>query len=279
MISHRLPRPSPLLFVELARSAWFDRYKIQPKVKNSFSDMFRCYRDVMKMFFLFVGPLQLVSYLSIRERKLVFVADAYIESNVINVPYYGKMSWANTLCSECSLVLESHSIDETSEWRTFANESSNSDPNRVGGPTNPLLTNSAFTTVIAKTNGSSGDILSNSLGRWQNHNGSAELGLIQAFKTIATMSERVLTCLIALCKFMSCYSCLEVCVHCEITYSLIDFRFHRLGLVGTIKDRANEIFKRLEDQKSIRGRNQDVLLAACLYISCRQEDKPRTIKG
>ncbi|KAL0885909.1 hypothetical protein Bca101_009892 [Brassica carinata] len=194
--------------------------------------MFRCYRDVMKMFFLFVGPLQLVSYLSIRERKLVFVADAYIESNVINVPYYGKMS----------LVLESHSIDETSEWRTFANESSNSDPNRVGGPTNPLLTNSAFTTVIAKTNGSSGDILSNSLGRWQNHNGSAELGLIQAFKTIATMSER-------------------------------------LGLVGTIKDRANEIFKRLEDQKSIRGRNQDVLLAACLYISCRQEDKPRTIKG
>ncbi|CAN1256224.1 Transcription initiation factor IIB-2 [Linum perenne] len=45
-----------------------------------------------------------------------------------------------------------------------------------------------------------------------------------------------------------------------------------------LKDRANEIFKRVEDQKSSRGRNQDALLAACLYIACRQEDKPRTVK-
>ena len=99
-------------------------------------------------------------------------------------------SAGDTLCSECGLVLESHSIDETSEWRTFANESSNSDPNRVGGPTNPLLADSALTTVIAKTNGSSGDFLSNSLGRWQNRNGNPERGLMQAFKTIATMSDR-----------------------------------------------------------------------------------------
>lgn len=46
-----------------------------------------------------------------------------------------------------------------------------------------------------------------------------------------------------------------------------------------MKDRANEIYKRVEDQKSSRGRNQDALLAACLYIACRQEDKPRTVKG
>ncbi|XP_010517653.1 PREDICTED: transcription initiation factor IIB-1-like [Camelina sativa] len=150
-------------------------------------------------------------------------------------------SAGDTLCSECGLVLESHSIDETSEWRTFANESSNSDPNRVGGPTNPLLADSALTTVIAKPNGSSRDFLSSSLGRWQNRNSNSDRGLIQAFKTIATMSER-------------------------------------LGLVATIKDRANEIYKRLEDQKSSRGRNQDALYAACLYIACRQEDKPRTIK-
>lgn len=45
------------------------------------------------------------------------------------------------------------------------------------------------------------------------------------------------------------------------------------------KDRANEIYKRVEDLKSSRGRNQDAILAACLYIACRQEDKPRTVKG
>ncbi|CAN7119162.1 unnamed protein product, partial [Brassica rapa subsp. narinosa] len=65
--------PLPLVFVELARSAWFDRYKIQPKVKNFFSDMFCYYIDIMKMFILVVGPLQLVSYLSIQSDGTKFL--------------------------------------------------------------------------------------------------------------------------------------------------------------------------------------------------------------
>nr|GMD00184.1 transcription initiation factor IIB-2-like [Ipomoea batatas] len=52
----------------------------------------------------------------------------------------------------------------------------------------------------------------------------------------------------------------------------------RLSLVATIKDRASEIYKRLEDQKCTRGRNLDALVAACIYIACRQEGKPRTVK-
>ncbi|OWM67262.1 transcription initiation factor IIB-2 [Punica granatum] len=150
-------------------------------------------------------------------------------------------SAGDTVCSECGLVLESHSIDETSEWRIFANESGDNDPVRVGGPTNPLLTDGGLSTVIAKPNGTTGEFLSSSLGRWQNRGSNPDRGLRLAFKTIATMSDR-------------------------------------LGLVATIKDRANEIYKKVEDQKSSRGRNQDALLAACLYIACRQEDKPRTVK-
>lgn len=41
-------------------------YKIQPKVKLSYSQIFRCYKDVMRMFILVVGPLQLLSYPSIK---------------------------------------------------------------------------------------------------------------------------------------------------------------------------------------------------------------------
>ncbi|XP_020249546.1 transcription initiation factor IIB-like isoform X2 [Asparagus officinalis] len=52
----------------------------------------------------------------------------------------------------------------------------------------------------------------------------------------------------------------------------------RLNLVATIKDRANEIYKKVESLRSIKGRNQDAIMAACLYIACRQEEKPRTIK-
>ncbi|GFQ05262.1 transcription initiation factor iib [Phtheirospermum japonicum] len=150
-------------------------------------------------------------------------------------------SAGDTVCVECALVLEAHFIDENSEWRTFANETGDNDPVRVGGPTNPLLADGGLSTVISNLNGSSGDYLSSSLGRWQNRAANPDRSLIQAFKTIAIMADR-------------------------------------LGLFATIKDRANEIYKKVEDQKPLRGRNLDAILAACLYIACRQEDKPRTIK-
>ncbi|XP_042499524.1 methylsterol monooxygenase 1-2-like isoform X2 [Macadamia integrifolia] len=54
--------PLPLAFIELKLSKNFDKYKIQPKVRLSISDMVRCYKEVMRMFILVVGPLQLVSY-------------------------------------------------------------------------------------------------------------------------------------------------------------------------------------------------------------------------
>ncbi|CAH8275682.1 unnamed protein product [Arabidopsis lyrata] len=56
--------PFPLVVVEL--TGWFDQFKIQKKVKYSLSDMFRCYKQVMKLFLLVVGTLQIVSYPSIQ---------------------------------------------------------------------------------------------------------------------------------------------------------------------------------------------------------------------
>lgn len=35
----------------------------------------------------------------------------------------------------------------------------------------------------------------------------------------------------------------------------------------------------MEDQKPLRGRNQDAICAACLYLACRIENKARTIAG
>lgn len=99
-------------------------------------------------------------------------------------------SAGDTVCFDCGLVLEAHSIDETSEWRTFANESGDNDPVRVGGPTNPLLTDGGLSTVISKPNGASGEFLSTSLGRWQNRGANPDRSLILAFRTIATMSDR-----------------------------------------------------------------------------------------
>lgn len=58
--------PFYYLFLEYFFNSSVDPYKIQPKVKLSFSDTIRCYKSVMRMFFLVVGPLQLVSYPSVQ---------------------------------------------------------------------------------------------------------------------------------------------------------------------------------------------------------------------
>ncbi|XP_010276506.1 PREDICTED: methylsterol monooxygenase 1-1-like [Nelumbo nucifera] len=58
--------PLPLVLMELKFSKNIGKYKLQPKVRLSFSDMVRCYRDVMRLFVLTIGPLQLASYPTVK---------------------------------------------------------------------------------------------------------------------------------------------------------------------------------------------------------------------
>lgn len=65
--------PLPYVVMELMRSDKIDRFKIQPKMKNSLSDMLDCYKKVVITFVLAVGPLQIFSYPVIQVCVCVFV--------------------------------------------------------------------------------------------------------------------------------------------------------------------------------------------------------------
>ncbi|XP_022741854.1 transcription initiation factor IIB-like [Durio zibethinus] len=52
----------------------------------------------------------------------------------------------------------------------------------------------------------------------------------------------------------------------------------RLGLVSAIKDRACEIYNKVDVLKSCRGRSTNSILAACLFIACREIRLFRTLK-
>ncbi|XP_071707914.1 transcription initiation factor IIB-2-like [Rutidosis leptorrhynchoides] len=94
-----------------------------------------------------------------------------------------------TVCSECALVIDSNTIDETPEYRIFSNDSGdNDDPARVGAPTNVLLNHGGLFTVISKPDGVT---RSSSLGRLQNRITNPDRSLLSAFETIATMSDRL----------------------------------------------------------------------------------------
>ncbi|VFQ84362.1 unnamed protein product [Cuscuta campestris] len=58
--------PLYYLFLEFFLNNSIRCYKIQPKANLTLSDAFRCYKSVMRMFVLVVGPLQLLSYPSIK---------------------------------------------------------------------------------------------------------------------------------------------------------------------------------------------------------------------
>ena len=45
------------------------------------------------------------------------------------------------------------------------------------------------------------------------------------------------------------------------------------------KDRADALFKQVHVSKTLKGRSNDAIGSACLYIACRQEGVPRTFKG
>ena len=149
------------------------------------------------------------------------------------------------ICSECGLVVGDVVvvIDVGSEGRTFSNDQGGEDKSRVGGAENTLLGSSDLSTMIGPGRGGA-SFSSDGTPIYNNRNGrqsTSDRTLLNAFRTISTMADRI-------------------------------------NLTKTITDRANVLFKMVSDGKNLKGRSNDAIAAACLYIACRQEGVPRTFK-
>ncbi|XP_037078990.1 transcription initiation factor IIB-like [Pollicipes pollicipes] len=146
------------------------------------------------------------------------------------------------ICSECGLVVGDRVIDVGSEWRTFSNDKNAADPSRVGGTENKLLGSSDLSTVIGDARGAA-SFTADGQSKYQNRRqmSSSDRALTNAFREIALMADRI-------------------------------------SLPRTIVDRSNNLFKQVHDGRNLKGRANDAIASACLYISCRQEGVPRTFK-
>ncbi|KAL3469816.1 cyclin-like protein [Aspergillus californicus] len=143
-----------------------------------------------------------------------------------------------TVCGSCGLVLADREIDMHSEWRTFSNDDQNNDdPSRVGDATNPLLNGDQLETQIA----SGGSGRARDLYRAQNKQ-SSEKGnkaLLAAYKEIGALCDG-------------------------------------FGIQKNVADTAKYLFKVVDDAKAFKGKSQDVIIAGCIFIACRQCKVPRT---
>ncbi|KAJ5174392.1 Transcription initiation factor IIB [Penicillium canariense] len=143
-----------------------------------------------------------------------------------------------TTCGTCGLVLGDRGIDMGSEWRTFSNDDQNSDdPSRVGDAMNPLLNGDQLETSIAS--GASGR--ARDLYRAQNKQSSdkANKQLLAAYKEIGAMCDG-------------------------------------FNIQKNVADTAKYLFKIVDDNKVFKGKSQDVLIAGCIFIACRQCKVPRS---
>jgi plant 4,4-dimethylsterol C-4alpha-methyl-monooxygenase len=60
--------PLPVALLELRAPPAVAPYKLQPRVRLSRAEFVRCFKDVLRVFFLVIGPLQLVSYPAVKVR-------------------------------------------------------------------------------------------------------------------------------------------------------------------------------------------------------------------
>jgi len=150
----------------------------------------------------------------------------------------------DVVCGTCGLVLGDRIVDTRSEWRTFANDEGD-DPSRVGAASDPLMEGmEQLDTVISFRDGGSG--IAKELQRAASRSagggsGRGERNILTAFRDISTMCDS-------------------------------------FSLPKTISDIAKQLYKRADEEKLLRGKPLDAVIAACIFIACRKARVPRTFR-
>ncbi|KAF8655343.1 hypothetical protein AX16_003116 [Volvariella volvacea WC 439] len=145
------------------------------------------------------------------------------------------------VCGGCGLVLGDRIVDTRSEWRTFANDEGD-DPSRVGAASDPLMEGmEQLDTVISFRDGGSGIARELQRAASRSQNSRSERNLLTAFRDISSWCDQ-------------------------------------FSLPKTISDIAKQLYKRSDEEKLLRGKPLDAVIAACIFIACRQAHVPRTFR-
>jgi len=133
-------------------------------------------------------------------------------------------------------------IDVGSEWRTFANDKESTDMTRVGAAEDPTMDGNDLSTVIGRATGAAGfDANGNPLYRNRNTESASDKAKRKANREIKEMAERL-----------------------SADQSIINSAYH--------------IYHTVQKNKIIKGRSSNAIIAACMFIACRQQSCPRTFK-
>ncbi|ERF73003.1 hypothetical protein EPUS_07097 [Endocarpon pusillum Z07020] len=147
---------------------------------------------------------------------------------------------ATLVCASCGMVLEDRVVSMESEWRTFnSDEGKGDDPSRVGEAESELQLGDHLETRISTSQGSSK--ASRMLAAAQNKQSSEKTN-----KSLASAFRQV------------------------------EFWGEKAALQKNIRDNAKRYLKQVDDAKAFKGKQQDAVVAGCIFIACRQAQAARS---
>lgn len=153
-----------------------------------------------------------------------------------------RFSEGDVVCALCGLVLSDRIVDTRSEWRTFSNDDQNGgDPSRVGDATNPLLDGDQLSTMISYSPDTS--------------RAGKELNKAQS-RSIVDRRDHAL----------------------QSAYARMSQMCEGYHLPKIVQEAAKEVFKIVHDERALKGKSQDSIIAAAIFIGCRKANVARTFK-
>ena len=154
------------------------------------------------------------------------------------------------VCSRCGLVISDKIQDTRQEWRDFLNTEEAKDRRRTGIPTSLALHDRGLYTMIGRGHKDArGQVLDASM--------RSTMGRLRTWdlRTQASANRNLRT-----------------------AFNQLNILKDKLGLPDAIIEKTAYIYRKAHERGLVRGRQTAAALAAALYLACRQEGTPRTLK-
>lgn len=164
--------------------------------------------------------------------------------------FKGNYDRVEVICARCGLVVDENLVDMGPEWRAFDHEQRDK-RTRVGAPITYTLHDKGLSTMIDWRNKDiyGRDIPARNRAQWY------RLRKWQRKIRISGATERNLA----------------------FALSEIDKDSSSLGLPRSVRESASVVYRNAVNNKLIRGRSIEGVVAACVYVACRQCNVPRTL--